>query len=80
VTEYLGIHQPNALANGLGKRVQDIHGRCDPFREPVVATLRFAECGDLISKDNEDTLGGIAKLKVGKEWMGGQVVLSFTFV
>jgi hypothetical protein len=25
VTEYLCIHQPNALANGLRKCVQDIH-------------------------------------------------------
>jgi hypothetical protein len=42
--------------------------------------LRLAECGNLFSKDGEDSLGGIAGLKAGKERMRGQVVLSFTFV
>jgi hypothetical protein len=36
VTEYL-THQPNAQANGLGKWVQDIQCRCDPFCEVVIA-------------------------------------------
>jgi hypothetical protein len=80
VTECLGIHQPNALANGLGKRVQDIHGRRNPFCEAVVAILGFTECGDLLSKDGEDSLGGVTGLKAGKERMRGQVFLSFTFV
>ena len=57
-----------------------MHGRCDPFCEPVVTTLRLAECGDLLAKDGEDIFGGFAGLKAGKEWMGGQVFFSFTFV
>jgi hypothetical protein len=65
------------MANGLGKRTQDIHGWCDPFCETVVAILALAECGDLLSKDGEDSLGGIAGLK---ERMRGQILLSFTFV
>ena len=78
--EDLGIHQSNALADGLGKRVQDIHGRCDPFCESIVGILGCTECGDFLSKDSEDCLGGIAGLKIGKERMRGQVVLRFKFV
>jgi hypothetical protein len=63
------IHQPNALANGLRKRIQDIHSWDNPFCEPVVANLRLAGCGDLLSKDGEDSLGGFARLKAGKERM-----------
>jgi hypothetical protein len=74
------IHHPNALANGPGKRIQDIHGWGDPFCEPVVATLRLTECGDLLSKDVENSFGGFTGLKAGKEWMRGQVLLSFKFV
>jgi hypothetical protein len=51
--------------------MQDIHGRCDPFCEGVVAILGFTKCGDLLSKDGEDGLGGIAGLKAGKERMRG---------
>jgi hypothetical protein len=80
VAEYLNIYQPNALANGPGKRIQDIYGWGDPFCEPVVANLRLAKCGDLLSKDVENILGGFTGLKVGKEWMRDQVLLSFTFV
>lgn len=69
MTEYLGIHRPNALANGLGKRVQDVHGRCDPFCEAIIAISGFTECGDLLSEDGEDSFGGIAGLEPGKEWM-----------
>jgi hypothetical protein len=29
----------------------------------------LAECGDLVSKDGEDILGGFAGLKAGKERM-----------
>jgi hypothetical protein len=31
----------------------------------------MAECGDLLSKDGEDSLGRIAGLKVGEEWVSG---------
>ena len=65
------IHQPNTPANGCRKCVQNIYSRGDPFCESVIATLGLRECGDLVSKDGEDGLGGIAGLKAGKEWMGG---------
>ena len=65
-TKYLSIHQPNSLANCIGKRVQNIHSWGNPFREPVVASPGLVECGDLISKDGEDCLRGFARLKTGK--------------
>ena len=60
--------------------MQDFHGRCDPFCEAIVTIRRSAECGDLLSKDGEDSLGGFAGLEAGKERMRGQVLLSFTLV
>ena len=42
--------------------------------------ILMAECGDLLSKDGEDSLGGIAVLKAGKERMRGQVLLGYMFV
>jgi hypothetical protein len=71
VTEHLGIHQPNALANGPGKRIHDVHSRCDPFCEAPVVILGFTECRDLLSEDSEDRLRGIAGLEAGKERMRG---------
>ena len=45
----------------------DIHGRGDPFCESIIVILGLAECRDLLSKDGEDGLGGIARLNPGKE-------------
>ena len=65
--KHLDIHQPSSLTKGRGKRIQDIHGRGDPFCKPIIVILGLAECGDLLSKDGEDGLGGIAGLEPGKE-------------
>jgi hypothetical protein len=70
-TKYLDIHKPNALANGGGKRIQYIHSRDDPFRESIVSILGLIERRDLISQDGEDSLGGIARLKTGKQRVRG---------
>ena len=51
--------------------MQNIHSRPNPFREPVIVILGLVECGDLISKDGEDSLGGIAGLEAGKERIRG---------
>jgi hypothetical protein len=79
-TKYLDIHQPNALADSGGKRIQYIHSRDNPFRESVVSILGLIESRDLVSQDGKDRLGRIAGLKVGKERVRGQVFLGFTFV
>ena len=79
-TKHLNSHQPNALTNGGRKCIQYIHSRDDPFREPIVSILGLAESRDLVPQDGEDSLGRIAGLKVGKEWMRGQVFLCFMFV
>ena len=78
--KYLDIHQTDTPANGGGKRIQDIYGRGDPFCETIVAILGLAERGDLLSKYCEDSLGGIAGLKGGKERMRDKVSLGFAFV
>jgi len=78
--KYPNIHQPSTPANRGGKRTQDIYGRGDPFCETVITILGLAERRDLLSKDGEDGLGGIAGLKAGKERMRGQVLLGFKFV
>jgi hypothetical protein len=70
-TKYLDIHKPNALANGGGKRTQYVHSRDDPFRESIVLILGLIESRDLVSQDGEDSLGGIARLKAGKERVFG---------
>ena len=67
MTKYPDTHQPNALANSCGKRIQYIHGRGDPFCQSVIAILGLIEIRGLVSQDSEDSLGGIARLKVGKE-------------
>jgi hypothetical protein len=68
------------MAKGGGKRIQDIYCWGDPFCEFVVNIPGLRERGDLVSKDGEDGLGGIAGLKGGKEWMRGKVFLSLSFV
>jgi hypothetical protein len=42
--------------------------------------LGLVESRDLFSQDGEDSLGGIARLKAGKERVRGQVFFGFTFV
>jgi hypothetical protein len=79
-TKYVDIHKPNALANGGGKGIQNIHSRGDPFRRCIVSILGLIESRDLFSQNGEDGLGGIAGLKAGKERVGGQVFLGFTFI
>ena len=53
--------------------MQDIHSRGNPFRESVVVVIPglvgCAAAGDVFSKDGENSLGGLAGLKVGKERM-----------
>jgi hypothetical protein len=68
-TKYPDIHQPNSLANGGGKRKKDFHGRHNPFCESIIAILGLAEGGDFLMKDGEDSVGGGAGLKPGKERM-----------
>ena len=60
--------------------MQDIHGRGDPFREPVIAILGLAERRDLLLKDVEDGLGGFTGLKPRKERVLGKIFLGLTFV
>ena len=78
--KYVDIHQPNTLANRVRKRIQDFHSRGDPFCQTVVTTLGLAESGDLFSENGEDTLGGVTRLKAGKERMGSQIFLRLAFV
>ena len=42
--------------------------------------MRLIELGVLLSKDGEDSLGGITGLKPGKEWVVGEILLSLTLV
>jgi hypothetical protein len=69
--KYPDIHKPKALTNGGGKRVQHVHSRDGPFHEPIVSILGLIESRDLVSQDGEDSLGGIAGLKAGKERVRG---------
>jgi hypothetical protein len=69
--KYVDIHKPNALANSGGKGIQYIHSRDDPFREPIVSVLGLIEGRDLVSQGGEDSVGGIAGLKGGKERVRG---------
>jgi hypothetical protein len=59
-------HKAGTLANGGGKRIEDIYGRDKPFSDFIIATLGLSECGDLFSKDSEDCIRGIAGLESGK--------------
>jgi hypothetical protein len=65
--KHLDIHQPGTLTESRGKRTQDIHGGRDPFCESIIVILGLAERGDLLPKDGEHGLGGIAGLKPRKE-------------
>ena len=78
--KHLDIHQPNTLAKRGGKRIQDVHSRGDPFCECVVTILGLAERWYLFSENGEDGVGGIARLKIEKERMRGQVLLGLTLV
>ena len=74
------IHQPDDPAESAGKRKQDVYSRGDPFCEIIFTVLGLVKCGDLLSKDGKDSLGGIARLEGGKERMGGQIPLGLTLV
>ena len=67
----IDIHQTNALANGGGKRIQDIHSRDEPFGKFIDSILGLIESRDLVSQDGEDSLGGTARLKARKKWVRG---------
>ena len=60
------IHQTNPPTNGPGERVEDIHGRIQPFGQLVVDTARLVECRDLLSEQREDRVGRIAGFEFGK--------------
>ena len=60
--------------------VQHIYSWRNPFCESVINILGLAELGDLLSKDDEDSPRGIARLKAGKERIRCQVFLGVTFV
>ena len=75
-----GIYLSNALANGGGKRIQDVYCRGDPFCESIFTILGLVECRDSVSKDGEDSLGRLAGLKGGKERMRCEVFLGLLFV
>jgi hypothetical protein len=79
-TKFVDTHQPNALTNCGGKRIQYIHSRDDPFRETIVSIMGLIESRDLVSQDGEDSLGGSAGLKAGKERERCKVFFSFTFI
>ena len=53
----LDTHKPYALAKRVGKCIQYIYCRGDPFCESVVTALGFAEPGNLFSKNSEDRFG-----------------------
>jgi hypothetical protein len=78
--EHFDIHQPNTLAKRIGKRIQDIYSRGDPFCESAITVLGLCESGHSLSKDGKDSLGGIARLEGGKERMGDQIFLGLSFV
>jgi hypothetical protein len=80
VRKYRYIYKPNSPAKGSGKRAKDIHSRSDPSRKSIVAIPGLIEFGGLFSKDCEDSIGGIAGLKPGKEGMLGKILLSLTVV
>jgi hypothetical protein len=63
----------NSKAASLGQGAErvgyvDMTGRCDPFCESLVAILRLVECGDLLSKGGEDSVGGIAMSQIRSRW------------
>ena len=51
--------------------MQHVYSRSDPFCESVVAILGFAKPGNSLSKDSENSLGGMTGFEVGKEQMRG---------
>ena len=60
--------------------MQDIHSWSDPFCKSIAIISGSVECGDLISEDGEDSLGGFAGLKAEKKRMKSEILLSSTFV
>jgi hypothetical protein len=78
--KYLDIHLPNSLANDVGKRKQNFHGRHNPSCESIVAILGLGERRYFFMEDGEDSVGGIAGLKPGKKRMRCEVFLGLTFV
>lgn len=58
--------QTNALANGLGKVVDDIDGGIEPFGQFVIEATRLFLLRDLLSECSEDGAGRIAGFKFGK--------------
>jgi len=62
----LNIHQTSTPTNGPRERVEDIHGRIQPFGQLVIDVTRLAERRDLLSEQREDRVGRIAGFEFGK--------------
>ena len=65
-------YQANTLSKSFRKRVQDSHGRVEPFCEPIVVSL---ESLDLQMDDGENGAGRGAILELDDKWMRKEIVL-----
>ena len=52
----MGTHRANALTEGGGESVEDIHGWRKPLRESFIAALRFIQLVGLPLKYGEDII------------------------
>jgi hypothetical protein len=75
-----GTYQTNTFSEGVGERIEDIHGGIQPFGEPFIATLRSIEILDLLLKHSENAAWGIAGLELGGEWVGKKVLFRASFI
>jgi signal transduction histidine kinase len=73
-------YQANTLAKSRREGIQDVHGRVEPLRPPLIIDSRLTEILDLLLKDCEDGAGGITRLELCGERMCKEVLLCALFI
>src|ERR1700761_7620832 len=58
-----GAYQANTFSKGCREGIKNIPRRVEPFRQPIVATLRSIELLDLLLKHDENAAGRVASLE-----------------
>ena len=76
----MATYHTDTPRNSGRKRVEDVHRWGQPLRQSVITTARFVEFLNLILKDGEDGVGGIARLKLGRKGMCDKVLLCLPLV
>ena len=65
--EFPKTNQANNAANSCRKIVEYVYCQVEPFREPIVVIPRWVKPRNLVSKNSEDGIRGVAGFKPAEQ-------------